>query len=297
MTLLILNAFGKAYDNIDILNNFVVNVEPVTVNPLFSLPLAYVTSGITKTSVSSSDQDVTLSVKTEAKQESFFTKISAFSINNSRVVLGSGKDTITFNVNVNSDSAPTTAVAIDKTGFNPRQNNDLITISAKVSDNNPSGVAIGIRDSFIGMGNGEDNIYVSAQGPKSFWAQRSVISAGQDESNDVITGIGFAEDIVVRGWGGDDIIQVGNVTSTGSWKLKKEWIAKGTRDRVFTNSIIDGGSGYDTLIIQEKTQPQFMNDYQLLDSNNNVFTFKNTPGVIYQGFERIMTNDSISTYM
>lgn len=297
MTILILNAFGVAYDSINISNELSVSVEPVKINPLFNLPLAYVTSGITETDVTSSDRSVTLSVDTKAQQESFFTRISAFSINDSRAVLGSGQDNLTFKVTVDSDSIPTTAVAVDKTGINPRQNNDLITISATVNGNNPNSMAIGVRDSYIGLGNGEDNIYISTQATKSLWGQRAVISAGQDVSSDIITGMGAAENVVVRGWGGDDIIQVGKVSYTGPWGLKKEWIAKGERDRSFTNSIIDGGFGYDTLVIQEKTHTQFMSDFQLLDSNNNVFTFSDTPGVIYQGFERIMLNDSISVYM
>jgi hypothetical protein len=206
--------------------------------------------------------------------------------------LGSGENNLNFNTVVYSDNLNTFAVGVDRTGINPRQNYDNVTISAHIVGNtNMDSQAIGVRDSFIGLGQGSDNILVEASGPNALWGQRAVISAGQDNASDNITGIGNAENVVVRGWDGDDVISVGKVTYTGPWTIRKEWMANGTVDRTYNQSLIHGGFGYDVLSLQHMDRAQFMAQYIPLNQENKTFTFKDTPGVVYEGFEQVVTND------
>lgn len=206
---------------------------------------------------------------------------------NANIALGSDADTVRIEVTTvpsfNPPPTSSTVVATSNSTFRTRQGDDTLRFTVSAVD--PiTGVGVAVQNSHISGNRGNDTIYMEASAGKTrLWGQQAVVFGGAGD--DVVTGVGAAQNCFIQMGLGNDDLSIGQHTYTNT---ALRWTRlDGTQA---SYGIIRGGDGTDIIRFQHLSLSQFQAAYHPIA---NGFTLGADP-TKYLEFETVVLNDGQS---
>lgn len=199
--------------------------------------------------------------------------------------LGADADIVRIDLTVVPSFSPpptsSTVVATSNSAFRTRQGDD--TLRFYVSATDPiTGVGVAVQNTFISGNRGNDSIYMEAAAGKTrLWGRQAVVFGGA--GNDVVTGVGSAQNCFIQMGLGNDDLSIGEHKYTNT---ALRWTRKSGAQAAY--GVIRGGEGNDTIHFQHLSLPQFQAAYHPLAGGG--FTLGADP-TKYLEFETVALND------